>query len=163
IASISTISHAQGLRYANGSADQFDTLASGDQLVLEDRSEMIQFAGHEINLSGFSGIIGYASDIAYELVISGSASIGDKSAEPGSLTKVRPYGGDSSIERFDAVRLRDFWDENNKISMPQVYASLDKLDNGQAKAIFLGRFGRTNFNVAASGRASQELAKRTVV
>lgn len=160
---ISTAGSAQGLLVSNGSAEQVSSLSSGEQLILTDRSETIQFAGRRINLTGFSGIVGYASEIAYVVTISGSAEAEGTKAERGRMLMIPPFGGDLGVERFDAVRLSDAWDEDTILSAPMVYASLEGLAGAQATGVFLGRLGRTNFNVAASGLASAEIAKRTIV
>lgn len=163
VACLSSVVSAQGLRVSNGSPEQIEALSSGQQLVLTDHSGAIQFAGRQIELSNFSGIVGYASDIAYVVAISGSAEADGNKAVRGRMLMIPPFGGELGVERFDAARLRDAWNEDIKVSAPLAYASLEDLAGGQATGVFLGRLGRTNFNVAASGLAKTELAKRTIV
>lgn len=158
-----TTASPQGLRVSDSSVTQFDRLGSGEQLVLTDRGGAIRFAGRTVNLSGFSGIIGYASEIAYVVAITGTAETGGKSAEPGWMIMIPPFGGEAAVERFDAARLRDAWEGDIKSAAPKTYAALGDVVKSQSRGLFLGRLGRTNFNVAASGQASQELAKRTIV
>ncbi len=153
----------QGLQISDDTVTQFDQLASGEQLVLTDRNGIIQFAGRTFNLSGFSGIVGFASEIAYVVTITGTAETEGKSAKSGQMVMIPPFGGNVAVERFDAARLRDAWDEGIKISAAKAYAALDDLVKKQSRGLFLGRLGRTTFNVTASGRASQELAKRSIV
>ena len=154
---------AQGLRISDGSSAELSGMTSGDQLILSNHNGQIQFGGRNIDLAKFTGVIGYASEVAYVVTIAGTADTGDIRAERGRMILIPPFGGELSIARFDAARLRDKWDENIQTSASFAYAALDNLAEGQSTGIFMGRLGRTNFNVAASGLASQELAKRTIV
>ncbi len=160
---LSTNVNAQGLRVSDGSATELSALSSGEQIVMESRDGAIQFAGHEINLSGFSGIAGYASDVAYLVTITGTAETGGTSAKRGRMFLIPPFGAEPTVERFDAGRLRNAWDDDVKATAPQVYASLDDLAKGQATGVLVGRLGRTGVNVNALGSAKMETARRETI
>lgn len=156
-------SHAQGLKLSDGSPSQFSSLATGEQLVLENYGGPIEFAGKEVTLSDFSGIIGYASDLGYIVVIDGIAKTEGRDAARGRIMMFPPFGEQVSVASFDAGRLLDVWNEEILNDAAGTYASLNKLAKHQSRGIFFGRLGRTSFNVAASGLASHELANRTIV
>lgn len=154
---------AGGLLASLGEPSQIATLLPGDQLVLSDHSTKIDFAGQTIALDGFTGIIGYASDFAYVVCISGSAQTHDKVAKRGRILILPPYGGQPSVARFDAGRLLASWSESERSEFAPVLAELQVIAKGQSRGIFLGSLSRTGFNVAASGSASEELARRSIV
>ncbi len=154
---------AQGLRSADLATVQSGQFETGEQLALSRESGTISFAGHEVKLSSFAGIIGFASDVAYIVTLEGSAAAGPDVAERGEMLLFPPMGMRPLVERFDAARLRDGWGADERAAMPGIYASLDQLADKQEKWIFFGRLGATNFNVAASGEAKGELARRTIV
>lgn len=143
------------------SAEALDTqlgaLPTGEQLVIEGRNGAHQFAGRELALAGFSGVIGYSSQLAYVLVIEGEASIGTVSAGRGRMLLVPPFGGEVTSERFDAARLHAAFEQQGAAFS---LASLSDLADEQARDVFLGRLGRTAFNVTTMGSAEQELTRR---
>ncbi len=145
-----------------GRAD-INALETGEKLLLRDQSGPLAFAGHAIELTNFEGIAGYASEVAYIVTISGSASVDGLTASPGKMLLLSPYGAQPVVERYDALRFAEAWDETTQQTAPDSYQRLLALADGQDDGIFWGRLGRTNFNVAASGLASQELARRTMV
>lgn len=155
--------NAQGLRVSDGSPVELATLSSGEQLVLTNYMGEIEFGGRRMDLSGFSGVVGYASEAAYIVTISGAAESAGQRAEAGRMILIPPFGGALSVVRFDASRLHDAWDHEIRTSAPSVFAKLQKLAKRQSTGMFLGRLGRTNFNIAASGDAPNELARRSLV
>ncbi len=138
-------------------------LATGEQLLLTSRTSDISFAGRTITLSGFTGIVGYANELAYVVVLDGSASAGEAEATGGHLLILRPYGAEASVEQFDAARLLAKWSEAAKAAAPEAYASLERIKGGQDLGVWFGRLGQTSFNVAASGSAREEQATRTLM
>lgn len=155
---------AQGLKLANDAdATEIADLTTGEQLVLERADRTVDFAGSPVTLRQFSGILGYASEVAYVVVIDGVAEAGGTRATRGKMLLIPPYGAEVMRQRFDAGRLGDVWNVDMRTRAPATYASLERLSSAQARGVALGRFGKTNFNVAASGVAADELARRTVV
>ena len=138
-------------------------LKTGEQRTIEDRSGNIKFAGQDIALNGFGGVLGYSSDVAYVVTIAGSATLDNKTARPGKILLIPPFGQKVMVQRYDAKRLSESWTKNGRSPSPQLVAELDRLADGQATGIFLGRLGRTNFNVTTSGSAAREVARRSVV
>lgn len=140
---------------------QLAALETGDQLVLDGYTGSLAFAGQQIELTDFSGVLGYASEAAYALTIEGSARIGDQSAARGRMLMVAPFNQGIVSERFDARRLH-----SSMIKAPQseklapVLASLQNLARGQDRGVFLGRLTRTNFNVTTMGSVEQEEDRR---
>lgn len=64
------------------------------------------------------------------------------------------------MQRFDARRLHDALAQNPGVSGLASIAMLDGLAKGQDRAVFLGRLGRTSFNVATLGSAEAEMGRR---
>jgi hypothetical protein len=56
---------ASGLKSSAGAPSEIASMLPGDQQLLNDQSSVIDFAGRKIALEAFTGIIGYASDVAY--------------------------------------------------------------------------------------------------
>lgn len=151
-----------GVRLADAAPVKLEALATGEQLVVENRDGALTFAGRDLTLTGFSGILGYATDAAYVVVVTGSASDGRATARAGRILILPPYRAAATIERFDAERLAAGWPEATRASRPQIYAQLTTVVRGQRRGMMLGRLGRTNFNVAAGGLADEELARRSI-
>lgn len=134
----------------------------GEKLFVESQNGAVSFAGQEITVENFSGIMGYAADVAYVVVAQGSASAGSSIAKKGSMLLLPPLGKKPTVARYDAERLMSA--QHSVEAMPanlrQLFSDVAK---GQSLGILTGRLGRTNFNVAASGNARNELARRSVV
>ena len=151
-----------GILLAAARPGDSDSLGAGDQLLLEDRSGPLSFAGRALVLDGFTGILGYSSEAAYILVIDGRVMDGARRVTPGKMLLIPPYGTEPSVQRFDAARLRASWSEAARQSRPDTYARLGSIAAGQNRGLFLGRLSRTAFNVAAPAGVDDELAGRTV-
>lgn len=139
---------------------QIAALPTGDQLVLQDYDGTIRFAGRDIALVGFSGVVGHASESAYLLTFAGRASTGALEAETGRMLMLQPFGRGGAVTRFDARRLHQTLAEQigaeGDLAMDRLAAIADSQDRG----VFFGRLGRTNFNVATMGSTSAEAARR---
>ncbi len=122
----------------------------------------IAFAGHSVELEGFEGVTGYATDAAYVATFAGLARIGEHIAKPGRIILIPPYGQEPLVERFDAQRLAASMAENPAAD-PDMLARLEAIADRQRTGIFLGRLGKTNFNVATSGNKSREVARRSII
>lgn len=142
---------------------QLEGLPTGDQLIVADRTENIAFAGRDVALDGFSGVFGYATKIAYILVVDGTAEAGDVSAGRGQMLMIQPLGAKVSMARFDAARLHDALEVNSVEGAPDMMAELADLVGAQKLGFFTGRLSRTNFNVATLGSAEQEIDRRARV
>jgi hypothetical protein len=154
---------AMGLKQSVGMQDEIAAMAAGDQLVLSAYDGSVNFAGHSVQMEGFTGILGFSSDVAYVVTIKGTAETAKKKASAGRMILLAPFGEKPDVERFDAQQLGDSWTQSEKIEFAGAYAALEAIAKRQARGIFLGSLGRTRFNVAASGLASNELARRSVV
>lgn len=152
-----------GILLATAKSADSSTLATGEQLLLTSRTSDIAFGGRTVALSGFTGIAGYANELAYIVVLDGSASVGSMKAASGHLLILRPYGGEVSVEQFDAARLLSQWSDATKAAAPDAYASLQRIKGGQDLGVWFGRLGQTSFNVAASGSAREETATRALM
>lgn len=139
------------------------SLETGEQLLLAQRSEPLTFAGRQIALSAFTGIIGYANELAYVVVLDGSAAADKDVAGAGQMLILRPYGAPVSVEQFDAIRLSKQWSDRTKSAAPAAYASLERIKGGQERGVWFGRLGQTSFNVAASGSARHEQQTRALM
>ena len=99
---------------------------------------------------------------ALDLEASPSSLIGRKSVVTGKVLIIPPYGAQASTARFDSDRLSESWPEATRTAMPQVYARLRRIATVQKRGMFLGRLGRTSFNLASAGNAEEELARRSI-
>lgn len=145
-------------------ARQLATIETGDQLVVGATDGDVSFGGYPVQLDGFSGIFGYASEVAYVIVVDGRASIEGTTAARGRMLLIRPFGAGISSERFDATRLQEALGEGGEAELaPDVLASLERLAAAQRRGMFLGRLAQTNFNVASLGSAEAEMGRRNRV
>ncbi len=142
-------------------SERLATLATGDQLIVGPIATSAKFAGQVIQFDGFSGVLGYASEVAYVIVADGRATAGEFTARRGRMLLIRPYGAGITVERFDAARLHASL-EGNAAEPPaqSVLTSLSRLASGQKRAMFFGRFVPTDFNVASLGSAEDEIGRR---
>lgn len=153
-----------GVRLSDGTALPLAQIATGEQLLLSDITAPVSFAGRQITLSGARVIAGYASEVAYLVVLEGEASIGKQGASAGRMLLIPPFGADVLVERFDAKRLGDQWPTSTTADgLDEARAALDKITRQQRLGLTLGRLQRTSFNVAASGAADQEAGRRALV
>ncbi len=162
IAAASSTAFAEPVPAEQGrEAEQLTTLATGDQLVLEGFSGTLAFAGQELVLTNFTGVLGYASESAYAVTAGGSAAIGDDRAPRGRMLLIAPFGQGIVTERFDARRLHTALSKAPlATNYPAALAALENVAGGQDTGVFIGRLGRTNFNVATMGSAQAETARR---
>lgn len=159
------VARAEAIEAHSGDlSEQLAQLATGDQLVIQNVSGEVRFGGQAIALEGFSGIAGFGSEIAYLITIAGAAQLGEGAqklaAQPGRMLLVPPFGQEPDVQRFDARRLHDALASEEAVSGMQAAAMLDDLARSQDRGVFLGRLGRTSFNVATMGSAAQELGRR---
>lgn len=163
-AALATPAEAEtGILLADARSAEHASLDTGQQLLLENRSGAFTFAGQRLDLDGFTGVVGYSNELAYVTVIEGSASAGEVRAERGWMLMLPPYGGEPMRERFDAIRFSQQWSEVARGAAPKAYASLEALGRRQGLGVFFGRYGQTGFNVAASGSADRERARRALL
>jgi hypothetical protein len=137
-------------------------LATGEQLLVEGQDGELAFAGRRFAAAGFTGVLGYSSEVAYVAVIAGAVAIDGRSAGAGRMVLLPPLGGKARVERFDAARFAESWPQPAREARPASYAALGRIAGEQRRGVFFGRLGRTRLNVAAPGSADQELAARTV-
>lgn len=156
--------HAEtGLLLSNAEGGNSAQLSTGEQLLIEASSTKMPFAGRQIGLDKFVGIVGYANELAYVAVIEGLASDGNEMAKPGQMLLLRPYGAQSGVEKYDAIRLADQWSQVTRTASPTAYASLTRIKSKQQRGVWFGRLGQTSYNVAASGSAKNERATRRLM
>lgn len=134
-------------------------LDTGDQLPVSGRSGDVAFGGQRVVLTGFSGLFGYASEVAYVLIVEGEARIGDKVARRGHALMIGPLGTGIAAARYDAGRLHQALGAKGD-DVPFL-AALGTLAAGQRRGIFWGRLGRTNFNIATMNSARAESDRRS--
>lgn len=158
-----TASAQGGILLKDGSPAQSATLATGEQLLISSHSGPFPFAGRQISLSDFAGIVGYSNELAYVVTLDGSAAIDGDVAFPGHMLIIPPYGAPISVEPFDAIRLAGKWSDVARLNAPQAYAALSRIKEGQELGVWFGRLGQTSFNVAASGSARHEKSTRTLM
>lgn len=161
--SAAPLAHADGLRRSTGSPAELGAMQPGNQLMLTGQSGSIDFAGRTISLTDFSGLLGYASEVAYIVAIAGNATEGKEKAKEGQMLLLPTLGGKTSVARYDASRLIDSWTATEKTEFADTFGQLQAIARRQSGGIFMGRLGRTDFNVAVSGSASEELARRSIV
>lgn len=144
-------------------SEQLESLQTGDQLVAQEQVRTVRFAGRDVVLDDATAVFGYASEIAYMAVVEGQASLGALTAQRGKMLLIPPFGGEPTVERFDAARLSDALSEEAEMAGTPLVASLESLARDQRRGVFLGRFARTYFNVATLGSAEAELDRRSRV
>ncbi|WP_162789484.1 hypothetical protein [Altererythrobacter sp. ZODW24] len=143
-------------------ADQIAELPTGDQLVLEEFSGTLPFAGQELQLESFTGLLGYSAEVAYVVNAGGTVRADGKLARTGRMLLIAPFGRGIVSERFDAARLHDSLSSSpNASTMQGILPRLEDLARGQQRGVFLGRLGRTNFNVATLGSGEAEVDRRS--
>lgn len=143
---------------------QLATLATGKQMIVALADSNVTFAGETIALSDFEGVFGYASEVAYVVVVRGEARIGKHDAGRGRMLLIRPFDAGISVERFDAMRLQDalVQDATDEVAVG-VLANMRGLARGQRRGMFLGRLSQNNFNLASLGSSVEELDRRSRV
>ena len=156
------------LVWSFGAIAQVDTLQTGGQAIVSDMTGPQEFAGYQFELSNFSGVFGMSSDTAFVVTAAGRAVLGELKAKPGEVLILTPYGGEPVKEFFDAERLLAAWTPvqagtEQAASDAIVLVSLEAVKKKQKRAKFFGLYQPTNFNVAAPGSKSVELARRSVV
>ncbi len=144
-------------------AEQLASLETGDQLLTGAQNRTVSFAGHDIVLEDAAAVFGYASELAYMAVIEGEASLGMLTVKRGRMLLIPPFGGEPSVERFDARRLSDAMSRQADTEGKVSFASLENLASAQDRGVFLGRLARTDFNVTTLGSAETELDRRSRV
>lgn len=155
-------SAAPGMLLEDGRTSESEALAAGEQLVVEQRNGQLAFAGRSLALLEATVILGYASEVAYAIVVDGRAADGDLVAESGSMLMIPPYGANPVVQRFDAARFAASWSDRAKAARPAAFAALESVANRQRAGLRLGRFSRSRLNITAPGGASPELARRSV-
>lgn len=147
-----------------GATTQLEQLPTGDQLIFEDYSGSVLFGGHILQLEAFSGVLGYSAEVAYAVTFDGTARIDGRHAKPGRMLLIAPFGRGTVSERFDAKRLHQSLSESsNSASIANVLTRLNGLATRQGRGVFLGRLGRTSFNVATFGSSEAEVDRRSRV
>lgn len=159
------LARAEAIQAHSGDlSTQLDMLATGDQLVIQNVTGDVRFGGQSITLEEFSGVAGFGSDIAYLITISGAAQLGEGAqqlvAEPGRMMLVPPFGQQADVQRYDARRLYDALASEAAVGGMQTVTMLGDLARLQDRGVFLGRLGRTSFNVATMGSAAEEMGRR---
>ncbi|MET0371997.1 MAG: hypothetical protein ABW039_11550 [Sphingobium sp.] len=157
-----TASALPGTLLADATSGDSATLAAGQQLLIEGQDGDLAFAGRKLALRGFTGILGYASEVAYVIVIDGRVADGTIDAERGSMLMIPPYGAAPVVQRYDAARLAASWSVPAKGARADAFAALQDVADGQKMGLRLGRLGRTRLNIAAPGGRDGELARRSV-
>lgn len=152
-----------GVRLVDAAPMSVSAMTTGEQIVLEDFSGPLKFAGHDLTFKNFTGILGYASDVAYVSVIDGSVKASSTKAKRGHILMIPPYGAEPGVARFDAERLAAGWSPAVRDARPNAYQRLNSLASAQGRRLFFGRFERTRFNVASSGLGAEELSKRSYI
>lgn len=143
-------------------ASRIGDVASGKPVELLQHNEPITFAGQEVQFEDFSGLIGHSADLAYVVVADGKAVIDDRKAGRGQVIVIPAMSDEFAIQRFDAERLIQSRGDKSPLSA-ELTALVESIARGQSAGLFLGRLKRTNFNIAASGSAKNELARRSIV
>jgi len=163
VLSVNLPAETNSLIIGHSPEQQAAELTTGDQLLIENYTGTLTFAGRDVALDQFNGILGIATEVAYVTTFAGSAQIDGEEAKPGKILMIPPLGNEVAVQRFDARRLLDTWTDTLQTQAPESYEALDTVAKNQSHGIFFGRLGRTSFNVAASGSVKHELARRTVV
>lgn len=151
-----------GMLLDSGAPGQSAALEAGALLLLENRDGPLSFAGHELGQQRFTGILGYASEVAYVIVIDGVVANGDDQVRPGQMLLIPPYGSAPVVQRYDAARLLPKWSDAARRSAPAIFASLQAIADRQRTGIRIGRFSRSSVNVSAPGGQASEVARRSL-
>ncbi len=140
-----------------------DSLATGEQLLLSQETGPLRFAGRDLQLTNFSGVIGYANDVAYVVVVEGAVRDGARQAAAGRMLLLPPYGAPAGVQRYDAGRLARQWSGPARAARPQAFSRLNLIASSQSSGLFFGRLSRTSFNAAAPAGARREMAGRALL
>jgi hypothetical protein len=162
LAAVLIVGGLGGVAHAQPIQQQSEVGQSSQANTLDAQTGTIAFAGQEITMSGATGLIGMSSEVAYVAVSQGTATADGNVARAGQMLLIPPYGAAVSVQRFDASRLLASLDSETRTELPNLAAHLTAIKAVQQRGIWLGRLGRTNYNVAAPGTGDAELAARTV-
>lgn len=159
------LASAGGVSPLSADAQETETISAsiGEQRAVEERSGMVRFAGHEIELDSFAGFAGQASDIAYLLVVRGTARGRDVKAGPGEMLLLPPLGAPVSKLRYDAERFAASVTTTASGASQPLLKDLRLVARRQAAGKFWGLYQPTRFNIAAPVSADDELARRSVM
>ena len=155
--------HGEARSLTTGQELPLNDIGTGDQFALTQVTGTKTFADQTIRLSEFSGVFGLASDTAYVLVTAGQAELNGRRAKAGQVLLILPYGIETVVQRYDAIRYIESWSPQTISSNPELYAQLTETAKKQKRAIYWGLLEATEFNIAAPGSRSAELARRSVV
>ena len=136
---------------------------AGNQGFAPLQNGVFEFAGHNVTLTDFQGIFGMSSDLAYIMVSSGSASIGDDVAKAGRIFMIPPFGDKIAVERFDAAMFLRSLSEQSKAGQPEMVAALSNIASGQKRGKFWGTLRPTGRNVNALRSVAKEKIRRELL
>jgi len=72
--------------------DRLNNAEVGQKIYVQSQNGDILFAGQNIQMEGFSGLLGYAADVAYIVVAGGNVQFGDLVAKDGWMILIPPLG-----------------------------------------------------------------------
>lgn len=147
----------------NGQSTTLGSLTTGGQITVSALSGTQSVAGHDIDFQNFSGVLGQSSDTAYIMVARGKVSSAGAHAKRGQVLILTPIQGKVIVQRYDAARFIKSWPEATRQNGPELLADFKAVAKTQKWALFLGRYESTEFNVAAPGSPSTELARRSII
>jgi len=157
--------HAQGQLQplTGGALVDAEQIRPGDQALGTSLQGQFSYAGRDLFFDGASAIFGMSSDIAYVMMLDGTARLADQKAKRGRIILIPPYGQDVAVKRFDAERfLRSFSPGVLEESSPYAHARLQAIADRQAIGAWWGYTKKTNLNVNAPGGAEAERVKRAL-
>jgi hypothetical protein len=134
------------------SAEQIGVAEKG---AFENANGPIRVAGNYVQLAQFSGVLGYSSDVAYLIVASGSARVGQKLARPGQVILLGAYGAAPVISRFDARHYAATLPETARQWAPRVMQGLTAIGTAQRTALFFGLYRHDGARVPTRGEAGR--------
>ena len=147
----------------SGEETSLDALKAGNQMTVISLNGEYNVAGHDILFDQFSGIFGQSSDAAYILVAGGQVQAEDKNAQAGEIVILSPYAQNIVVSHFAANKYLASWSDQAITTNTELYQTLQNISNNQKWGLFFGRYEVTNFNIAAPGSGTQELARRSIV
>ena len=152
-----------GIRLSDGTNVTINEMTVGNQLVLQEVSGNYTVFGHTLALENFSGTLGYSSEAAYIVAISGRAELDGNRVKSGRVLTMPAFDGSVSQHQFDANRYAAQWDAAAQSYAPDTYSSLMRVARRQNRGKFFGYYQTTTFNIAAPVTTTRELARRSVL
>lgn len=138
-------------------------LLPGDQAIGLELNGAVSFAGTTLEATSLDAVFGLSSDVAYVMVIEGSASARGRTAKPGRMLVLPAVGDNIELARFDAGLFKSSLASDAEAAHPRLIGKLEHIAARQSRGKWWGRFQTTGRNLNAARGADAERDRRALV